>query len=153
MPSLVHPLAWRPDRVSSGAAVRSTAAPSIKFRLGAIEIGTPTPVQRVSSRLPYRSLGPQHAKLPHRLAAIRLGALDPPVGPPRGAAGQVEDFSAISPDAEIRPHRRPVDLQAGFCHLSLRNIVLAMGRGAGAGAHARRWRSRGARVPRIHAAA
>src|ERR1035441_10246472 len=34
---------------------------------------------------------------------------------------------AISPDAEIRPHRLPVDLQAGFCYPSLRNIVLAMG--------------------------
>ena len=37
-----------------------------------------------------------------------------PVGPPRGAARHVKDLSAISPDAEIRPYRRPIDLQAGF---------------------------------------
>src|SRR3974377_1828950 len=48
------------------------------------------------------------------------------IGPPRGAAGQLEDFSAISPDAEISPYWRPIDLQAGFRHPSLRDIILAM---------------------------
>src|SRR3974377_2456860 len=48
------------------------------------------------------------------------------VGPPRGAPGQLEDFSAISPDTEISPNWRPIDLQAGFRHPSLRDIVLAM---------------------------
>jgi hypothetical protein len=38
----------------------------------------------------------------------------------------VKDFSAISPDAEIRPYRRAIDLQAGFCHPPLRHIFLAM---------------------------
>ena len=37
----------------------------------------------------------------------------------------MKDLSAISPDAEIRPYRCPVDLQAGFCHPPLRHIVLA----------------------------
>src|SRR3974377_1114733 len=48
------------------------------------------------------------------------------IGPPRGAAGQLEDFSAISPDAEISPYRRPIDLQAGVRHPSLRAIIPAM---------------------------
>jgi len=47
------------------------------------------------------------------LAAIRLGREIQPVGPPRGAARQVKNLSAISPDAEICPYRRSIDLQAG----------------------------------------
>ena len=47
------------------------------------------------------------------------------VGPPGGAAGELEDFSVISPDAKMSPDWGPIDLQAGFRHPSLRDIVLA----------------------------